>query len=216
VRLIAGWLPQKDLAALSRTSKYFNKVVEDLLYSKVNWRWINWKSPPPFVKLLSTLMRRPELGNHVKRLCIDCTPSMTMDGRWALDAGSESPKIPILSAEMSQFVAAIQALAVDFEFEWIYHLQRGSMDTLLALLLVRLPRLVLFHLDSTPVKDVLIVQEMFATALCTHSHGLLGFERLRDVVFKPSPDMRSEGYWHNKQTAPSFSSICPPCILSNS
>jgi hypothetical protein len=63
--------PKGELATLQRTSKHMSRVIEPLIYERIDWEF--HKSTvhrPPVHLLLRTLLHRPELGEHVKEILI--------------------------------------------------------------------------------------------------------------------------------------------------
>ncbi|KAK3681797.1 hypothetical protein B0T22DRAFT_472841 [Podospora appendiculata] len=75
---ILGELPPTDLATLCHVSSRLRQVAEAILYTKIEWKWqvrreigsglpnAELPGPQPIEALVRTLLRRPDLGDHVR------------------------------------------------------------------------------------------------------------------------------------------------------
>jgi len=112
---------QQSLACTYRT----------FLYSEIQWKWLEFQIPP-IAALLRTILRRPEVAAHVRRL--------KLLGGYIRDTpfrGDLVPKISTVGLELDGAVV-IDKIGVPSADRWKRDLGCGTTDAFVALLVSKL------------------------------------------------------------------------------
>ena len=148
-KAIAEHLPQEDLPALSLVSKDIRSTVEPLLYQTISWPWDEPIPTRRILRLLRTIMRRPELASHVHHLSLISTREVFSSESWT------PPETDIdWDAEQTKYhdvVRLAQGLVDDARFpdtaKWKQALRNGDPHAFASILLSRLHNLRSLRLD---------------------------------------------------------------------
>lgn len=169
-----------DLASLCCASKSVNALAQPLLYSKIEWEWLEAARPPPITLLLGTLVRRPDLAAHVQHLVLRGETFIFSHRK------KKSPPLPAGHRGLSDddIASAIRKIIpttdvdddddTNLADDWLSAARAGRMDAFVALLLVHLPRLARLVLETNFARDM----DMIGRAVLAHRSF---FQHLRSV-----------------------------------
>lgn len=145
--MIARFLSERDLSALSLTSKYHRSCTEPTLYEEIRWNYEDFdRSRPqyywaPIHLLLRTLMSRPKLASCIQGFTINCSTGAPHSMIWRRGEPEYSTE------DMSRAKSLIKSLNLLKAEEWIIDLKRGDVDLFLGLLFSMLTNLRRFYLS---------------------------------------------------------------------
>ncbi|KAF6833210.1 F-box domain protein [Colletotrichum plurivorum] len=182
---ILGHLPCADLAALYRVHRTFHLAAEPLLYNSVELSWTK-KENPPVVQLLRTILTRPALALHVGQVKLlgrdfDLT-RRTPDPHGIIR--NLPPKVTIASDEQKIFTDAIEDLPLPYVSSWEEELRAGTMDAMVALLLMSVPNIKSLRIESNFTIEARLVGNLFRSAVCERSGtDLPSFVDLQEVIY---------------------------------
>jgi hypothetical protein len=166
-----------DRLTLTRVCKSSQAFVEPLLYSNIEWIWLEHEIPP-IVAFLRTILCRPRLASYVRKLNLMGRPLNHRHTQSALPI-----TVPIIDWDLNDAVEAIKELDVPYSNQWIQKLCRGSMDAFVALMLSRLHNLQCLSLGPNFTRETKILGLVFESALCKKDVPLLPrFEYLQEVI----------------------------------
>ncbi|CZT51646.1 uncharacterized protein RSE6_12818 [Rhynchosporium secalis] len=131
-------LSPRELHVLSLVSKVSRATCEPLLYSSIEWTWLEDR-PPPITAFIRTILRRPELAAHVRSVSLLGDSFIPYDH----DRDTVPPRIDISALDYEHAVKAVESTRVDFallpmKLLWRDQMHQGAMDTLVTLLLSQL------------------------------------------------------------------------------
>ncbi|PKY06973.1 hypothetical protein P168DRAFT_301990 [Aspergillus campestris IBT 28561] len=193
-KAIAEHLPQDDLPSLSLVSKDIRSTVEPLLYRKISWPWDEPVPTRRILRLLRTIMHRPELASQVYHLGLVSTQEVFSSEPWTppesdIDWDTEQ-------AEYRDVVRLAQGLVDDALFpdagKWKQALQEGDPHAFASILLSRLHNLRSLRLDYMFVwmsgfPGLMLKHALFPTNLASSSAQTL----LPDFQFLETVDYGS-------------------------
>lgn len=140
---------------MGRTNKALNIVAVPILYSSIEWAWLEEDRIPLIGFLLCTILNRPDLAAHVK--------SLTLRGStFSLPpfTGKKPPLVPAssragLRLNDDELESVISQATLDSALadSWIAAAREGRMDALVALLLIHLPQLTTLILETNFAKE---------------------------------------------------------------
>ncbi|PHH77917.1 hypothetical protein CDD80_7599 [Ophiocordyceps camponoti-rufipedis] len=179
---ILDLLPPPSLNSTSKLTKPIRSVTEARLYNSVTAAWAPASVPPPTALLLRTLLERPDLSRCVRHL------RLVGDGFGHEVRVCEPPSFTLDSASLARASALISAMGVSFADMWISELQSGSIDAIVATLLVTMPNLETLYLDPNFTVRSRVLGSLFQSTLVEtpdnrHHHQLPSFRNLRNVTF---------------------------------
>lgn len=148
-QMILGFMPRRDLSALTRTSRKNRILVEPILYREIRWKpeGLNKRNHPPIDLLLRTIISRPELASLVQCLAL-CYWKPSWAYMSELEPGCENYKPDFTSQEMEQTALLIKSLHVPAERQWLTGLRWGKVDIFFVLLISQLTALRRLYLPS--------------------------------------------------------------------
>ena len=163
-----------DLVALCLVSQASRATTEAFLYSIIEWTWAHKvQYAPPIACFLRTILQRPALANHVRRVLL------------LGDVFAGRPRFSIADVDLDAAIGAIQDTELPYAPQWIQSLRKGDMDAFVALLLSRCHRLVQVVVQSNFTEESTHFMGMlFNSAVCTKTGaGLPTFQYLREVAY---------------------------------
>lgn len=161
---------------LCLVNRQFRAIAERLLYSKIQWSWRNHENPPPIVPFLWTIISRPELAAHIRKI--------QLEGRYLSNYGSSSSiaSIPVSGAALDKGIEFIQRTGVPYSDFWIQQLRKSVLDALMALLLAQLPNLRQLDLGPVFLQRSTLIGMVLSSAVCEPGvYQLPDFPHLMDV-----------------------------------
>ncbi|KAI8677582.1 F-box domain-containing protein [Fusarium sp. Ph1] len=188
---IAELLPLCDLSALSMTSKGLRHLTEPLIYSSIRMTW-TLQDHPTIILLLRTILDRPDLGSHVRRLELDGEGFFEREDQDTDRQPAALPNIVPLQAEkLSQAVES--ARVEERTSSWTHEAQSGSPDAVAAFLLSLLPNLEWLSFScnwTSKVKYIGLVfrSTLFKTPKDSSLPRSLTYESLKHVKLVPRVD----------------------------
>lgn len=188
---IAELLPLCNLSTLSMTSKRLRRLTEPLIYSSIRMAW-TLQDHPNTMLLLRTILDRPELGSHVRRLKLDGEGFLKPSRQWIPQNPAALPNIVSLQVEKLSR-AANSAGVEESTSSWVHEVQSGSPNAVVALLLSLLPNLEWLSLSCNWTNEIKYIGLVFRSALCkTAMDGLPprspAYESLKHVELAPRVD----------------------------
>lgn len=175
---ILDFLSFGDLLSMSMVNKYIHTLTRPHLYSKVETTWA-LNHTPPVSLLLRSILDAPELSSYVR--------SLRLVGReFHENPGlKEPPACPIATSSLSKASKLIQRTRVPFAKLWIDELQSGTVDAVVAVLLLLLPNLTSLHLGPNFTVHSRLLGNLLQYALCKPSkeYQLPTFENLCSITF---------------------------------
>ncbi|KAM6540407.1 hypothetical protein FALCPG4_002124 [Fusarium falciforme] len=188
---IAELLPLCDLSALSMTSKGLRHLTEPLIYSSIRMTW-TFQDHPTIMLLLRTILERPELGSHIRRLKLDGEGFLPPSRQWIPQNPAALPDIVLLQVEKLSR-AADSAGAEENTGSWVHEAQSGSPNAVVAFLLSLLQNLEWLSLSCNWTNEIKYIGLVFRSALCkTAMDGLPPrlpvYESLKHVELAPRVD----------------------------
>ncbi|KAJ3547609.1 hypothetical protein NM208_g1427 [Fusarium decemcellulare] len=180
------YLAPSDLAILSRASQGLHRLVEPLLYSAIELSW-TLQCHPPVTQLLRTLLEKPELSSHVRRL--DLSGHGFADESDVWDRPDALPSIaPLPNDKLSEAVKNIQVSDTTADL-WVDNVQSGASDAVVAVLISLMPNLERLSLSANWTSETHFLGIMFRSALCdTQQDSPRRFPCLKHVSFAPMID----------------------------
>ena len=153
---------QADLAALCLVSKASRASTEPFLHQNIEWTRSRSQTPP-IVAFLRTILRRPELAAHVRRVALLGRDLNQGDGRrdlacWVGETG--------LLHDALKVFESLKVLKMHYVRVWKNYVHLGEMETLAALLLSQLHRLTHLVLDPNFTREAGTLGVFFRSALC--------------------------------------------------
>ncbi|OAQ62481.1 F-box domain, cyclin-like protein [Pochonia chlamydosporia 170] len=136
---ILDLLPFADLLSLSTVNKRIHALATLRLYSAVETTWALDRTPPVTL-LLRSILNRPQLSGYVR--------SLRLVGNAFKDHPEirEPPASPLALFSISKGSRIIQSTGVPFAKHWIDELRSGTVDAVVAVLLLMLPNLTSLYL----------------------------------------------------------------------
>ncbi|EEU39961.1 uncharacterized protein NECHADRAFT_79716 [Fusarium vanettenii 77-13-4] len=188
---IAELLPLCDLSALSMTSKGLRHVVEPRIYSSIKMKW-TLQDHPPIMLLLRTILKRPDLGGHIRRLELDGEGFLLPSRQWIPQNPAALPNIVHLQVE-DLYRVANSAGAEENTSSWVHEAQSGSPNAVVAFLLSLSPNLQWLSLSCNWTNEIKYIGLVFRSALCKTamddlSPQLPTYDLLKHVEFAPRVD----------------------------
>ena len=194
-----------EYRALCLVNTDFRAVAEIFLYSKIQWTWKRYRSPP-ITQLLRTIISRPQLAAYITHVCLDGQDHQSQEFRYKL------PKIPVSKDELDEPIAFIRRAGVPYSDLWIQELRKGKTDALVALLLAQLSNVTYLYIGHDFTRQSTLVGMVLRSAFCEPGHYRLpDFRHLRDVSFLRRLD-RDEAC---DQTVKNTADILPLLYLPN-
>lgn len=163
-----------ELHALSLVSKESRSICEPLLYSSIDWTWLEDR-PPPIAAFIRTILRRPALATHVRRVSL-LGASFIPYHKYR---NTLPPKIDVAALDNKEAAKAIELTKVGFALSWEKELSRGEMDALVTLLLSQLHHIT--HLVLSPMftfETALLRQLFYAALFKQNDHQLPTYQHL--------------------------------------
>ncbi|POR37597.1 Uncharacterized protein TPAR_02231 [Tolypocladium paradoxum] len=183
LRSLLELLAPQHLLALCLVNKAFRAIAEPYLYAQVEWSWEwEWKpvATPPIIPLLRTIIRRPELGSHVRALI--CHGASFYGPPFS---GKLPPNIPVDESFIDQAKSVVGKVRVSFGDLWLQRLRSGTMDAYITLLLTQLPHLTQLHMHPSFTKESQLFGMMLRSSLVNASNqSMFPFlQRLQNIIF---------------------------------
>ncbi|KAH9210776.1 hypothetical protein DL95DRAFT_393137 [Leptodontidium sp. 2 PMI_412] len=158
-------LSPRELHLLSLVSKASRATCEPLLYSSIEWTWLEDR-PPPITAFIRTILRRPELAAHVRSV------SLLGDSFISYHEGRATipPRIDIAALDYEEAVKAMELTKVDFallpmRLSWKDQMSQGAMDTLTTLLLSQLHHVTNLVLGPIFTFETGLLRQLFYAAV---------------------------------------------------
>ena len=158
-------LSPRELHLLSLVSKASRATCEPLLYSSIEWTWLEDR-PPPITAFIRTILRRPELAAHVRSV------SLLGDSfiPYHENRDTKPPRIDIASLDYEDAVKAMELTKVDFallpmKLSWKDQMSQGAMDTLTTLLLSQLHHVTNLVLGPIFTFETGLLRQLFYAAV---------------------------------------------------
>lgn len=175
--LVLKSLSPANYAQLCSVNKSLQEFAEPYLYASVQWTWSRGPPPTPFVLFARSVLRRPQLGRHIRSLSL-------MGGSPYKIRENEAGDVSILEVERlsTGHLNKFFSTRGKSEKTWIDLLHAGSIDVLVTLLIAHFPNLTSLRLGPNFTKDNQCLGAMLLSALCDPvNHNLPRFEHLRTV-----------------------------------
>ena len=182
-----------DLSTLSLVNKGTHLLVAPLLYSKFEYR-IGEEEPPAFIAFLRTVLARPDLANHVKRLALT-------GGFFSRD-GDRVPTVDTGDFELGTAVRIVDSAGPGiqpFASQWKGDLYRRTLDAFVTLLIAKLPNLRSLRLELYFTKESGILGHYLRATVTCHKEEtsitrLSLLRHLEDVSYThwPCDDIRRQ------------------------
>ncbi|CZR59924.1 uncharacterized protein PAC_09819 [Phialocephala subalpina] len=166
-----------ELHVLSLVSKASRASCEPLLYSSIEWTWLEDR-PPPITAFIRTILRRPELAAHVRSL------SLLGDSfiPYHEDRDTIPPRIDIAALDYKDAAKVIEQTKVHFAVSWEKQLSQGAMDALTTLLLSQLHHVTHLVLGPIFTFETALLRQLFYAALFKQTdHELPTYQHLRKL-----------------------------------
>jgi hypothetical protein len=141
--LILAHLPKDDLRIVCLANRHLCTLAEPFLYSDIHFAWKK-SQHHPITSLLRSLLGRPELATHVRRVSLVGTSLATLGNQ---TNQPKFPKIPVSEAELKAPLAFVQKTTLPYREIWLKELRNGTMDAFVAVLLSQSLRLTYLFLD---------------------------------------------------------------------
>jgi hypothetical protein len=201
MRMMFSDYSKGELATLQRTSKHMSRVIEPLLYERINWEFHKPAvHKPPIHLLLRTLLDRPELGEHVKEITIQ--EHKSIQSIW-----QDKDKPELESTDLERLAGRAVALTTYHSEPWLDELQRGNHEEFVALLLYHCPNVQRLVLEN----DFLVYwswgpleqswRTWTAPSIETLWHAILNLRKLREIDVDRNG--RAHIPWWSKTNRPS-------------
>lgn len=167
-----------DLLSMSMVNQYIRALARPRLYSTIETIWAS-DHIPPVTLLLRSILDRPELSGYVRNLRL-----MGHGFKENPEIG-EPPAFPIATPLISKGSKIIHRTKVPFAKLWIEELQYGTVDAVVAVLLLMLPNLESLYLGPNFTVKSRLLGKMLQCALCEplEEYQLPIFRNLRLVTF---------------------------------
>lgn len=162
----------------------FRDVVERSFLGDVKLSWTK-KENPPVVQLLRTMLSRPALASHVRQVeLLGRDFKLTTADARGFEEKTRPPKVEIAPDDQKIFQRAIKDLPLPYVSSWAEELRAGTMDALVALMLLLLPNLRSLRMERNFTIETRFLGSLFRSALCDRSCASIpAFDDLQDVVF---------------------------------
>jgi hypothetical protein len=154
---IAGLVPPPSRPLLMLVNRRLRLLTEQLIYSEIDLIWPFDEMTYHVQLLLRSVMNRPELGRYVRSLYLDGYVPYT------LEKIKMAPKFEAGSRTDVEFVERMNA---PFSQLWVQGLRAGTMDALLALLLLHLDRLETLFISPSVTMELQLTGLMLRWVLC--------------------------------------------------
>jgi hypothetical protein len=137
---MTGNLGKKDIISLSSTCKDLHSVLEPEIYRAISWTWHHSKKTVsrPVHTLLRNLLHKPKRASWVKKVSFQ---EIGFGQKPLLGKEQLSDK------EIRSIQCLLESAQVPDTEEWISDVRDGSVDALLALILIQLPNLKSLTID---------------------------------------------------------------------
>ncbi|KAF5619595.1 uncharacterized protein FTJAE_11879 [Fusarium tjaetaba] len=218
---IVEFIPQCDLAGLSKTCRALHSLTEPLIYSSVKFEWAREFYPPitRLLQLIRTLLKRPHLCPLMRHAdfegfgYIDEIGSCGSD--WTEETPDPPPVIPELPTDELSATIGKTYVSEAVADEWCQKVQCGSPEASVAVLVSLLPNLERLCLSSNWTNDTRFLGHMLRAALCekpehTSEASFLSFASLKRVSLAPMFD--EEGHLNPSNTADALALFYLPNI----
>ncbi|KAJ5475504.1 hypothetical protein N7539_007791 [Penicillium diatomitis] len=171
-------LSSSEYRALCLVNRNLRTHAEPFLYSQIEWIWREVDGPPPVVKLLRSIIRRPDLASFIKYLCLD--GKCFSDGVYRKSIPPlVTPQAKIEIDDLNAFVRNTQLPQADV---WIKELQKGTIDAFVALLVAQASNIRHLSLGPAFTQRTEILGVLLRSALCPPSHMKLPTFELLEIV----------------------------------
>ncbi|KAK0111045.1 hypothetical protein ONS95_001425 [Cadophora gregata] len=173
-------LSPAELHPLSLVSKESRAICEPILYSSIEWTWLEDR-PPPIAAFIRTILRRPELAAHVRSVSLLGNSFIS----YHEDRDSIPPRIDISTLDYDEAVKAMKPTRVSFapswqRLSWKDLMLQGAMDTLTTLMLSQLHHVTSLVLGPIFTFETALLQRLFYAALFKQTgHDLPTYEHLQ-------------------------------------
>lgn len=184
---IAKWLP--DPANFSAVHPYINRVTQGLLYTDIRLKWAQEKHFPSIVMLLRTLIARPDLGQEIRTINLDCDRDCEVETWSTLPPLRLVKETPDISREA--LIAHLQSLGFsEPNFWWADDVLLGITDATVALIVSLTPNIRQLSLSCSWGSSYHYLGLVFTYALCPNfqAAGILRlpkYDRLTSVSLTP-------------------------------
>lgn len=179
---ILEFIPPPALRNLCLVNRRLRFIAEPRLYRRIEWTWQDpeipaWiqppRPPPPIQLLLRTLLSRPELGIHVRRLVLR-----------GFNPLHRCPKLPTDCSGLDEAVSVVERFGVPYVDLWVRELRSGTVGAFVALLLSQTPQLEIIHADGSFAVEGQLVGLLIKSALQErHGHNLPTFTRVHKMIW---------------------------------
>lgn len=175
-------LSREDLFAVCLVCRDLRPFAEPFLYSSIDWIWLK-DEVPPIGKLLRTILRRPELAAHIRRVVLAGATFYRSHPR------NIPEKITVSEVERGLSIGLVEQIKVPRSNEWIQGLRDGAMGAYVAVLLSQLTNLTYLEIGPNFGRNTRFLGIFLRSALCeTSDSGLPAFRHLREVRYNlPGP-----------------------------
>lgn len=187
LNLIFELLSPTEYHLLSLVNHKLRVTAEPFLYSNLQCIWEEVCFPPPIIRFLQTIIRRPDLASHLKRIHLDGDRFLIGYQR------NIKPKIPVSEVELDELSSFIRATGAPYCDMWIQELENGSTDAIIALLLAQSSNLRYLYIGPVFTQLSKLIGLVLHSRLCEptidlqHHYSLHdkipNFENLRDITF---------------------------------
>jgi hypothetical protein len=172
LRLVAS----RDLCALCLSCKSLRTAGEPALYSKIEWRWVSYRTPP-ISAFLRTILHRPDLADHVRSLVL---------GGKSPSVDEHLPLTIIDKLDRQNVLRAVSKIEVHFGPAWRRSLIKGEIQASLALVLSQLHHLRHLVIGQIFANKTWLLGRVLRAALFEKGHFMLpAFEQLQGVTYGP-------------------------------
>ncbi|KAF2149319.1 hypothetical protein K461DRAFT_44763 [Myriangium duriaei CBS 260.36] len=165
----------RDLVQLCLVSKKSRASTEPYLYSNISCTW-SVKQPCSMLALVQTLLRRPDLAEHVRSV------SLLGDDLNKVRSLRDVPEIATAGLDLGLMRKTIEVSKIELANDWTDQLNAGTIDPYVALLLSQLHRLRTLTLERNFVEDTRFFGGVFSSLLPGHENVQLStFKDLRVI-----------------------------------
>ncbi|CZT03466.1 uncharacterized protein RAG0_10205 [Rhynchosporium agropyri] len=185
-------LSPRELHVLSLVSKASRAHCEPLLYSSIEWTWLEDR-PPPITAFIRTILRRPELAAHVRSVSLLGDSFIS----YQYDRPTIPPRINTAALDYQEAMKAMELTKVNFKMQlsWRDQMAHGTMDILTTLLLSQLYRVRKLVLGPIFTFETGILRQLFlAAAFKQASHEVPTYQHLQVVCLNFSAKQGRHGY----------------------
>ncbi|PHH89595.1 hypothetical protein CDD83_5686 [Cordyceps sp. RAO-2017] len=175
---ILDFLSFPDLLSMSMVNKHIHSLTEAHLYSTIETTWA-LGSTPPVTLLLRSILDRPQLSSPIRSLRI---VGNGFGHNFEVD---EPLPCPLSTVSTNKASEIILSTGVPHTNLWINELQSGTVDAIVATLLITTANLKSLYLGPNFTIKSRLIGSVFLYALCKplQKYQLPTFQNLRQVTF---------------------------------